>query len=112
MEKKYYRAYRDIAELFIEVGLNKDQNKISAEEALEELKKIGESDPESWDAEAIKSQLKPYLKNPELELPSQRDVQEENEGCAPASGGLFLRLTFFSFLIIIAIFGGWKACNL
>lgn len=112
MEKKYYRAYRDIVQLFIEVGLNKNQTDISAEDSLTELKKLSESDPETWDVEAIKQQLKPYLPEGEVKLPSETDLTEENEGCAPSSGGLFLRLTFIGFLIIIAIFAGWKACNL
>lgn len=112
MEKKYYKAYRDIAELFIDAGLNQKQDTISAEDALLELKKIGESDPESWDVEAIREQLKPYLNNPQIELPSARESQDEKEGCSPASSGFFLRFTFVGFLIMIAIFAGWKACNL
>ncbi len=112
MEKKYYRAYRDIAQLFIETGLNKNQSKISAEDALSELKKLGEADPETWDVDAIKNQLKPYLPDENLTLPSENEKEDENEGCAPASGGIFLRLTFFAFILIIVIFAGWKACNL
>lgn len=111
MEKKYYQAYRDIVELFISAGLNKNQSSITPEDVLKELRELGKSDPESWKVEEIREQLQPYLDDPKLVLPSEEPEEEEKSGCAP-SGRVILNLTFIGFILIITIFAGWKACNM